>query len=102
MADGKNKSRIFAGLLMIGLGIIALTNYWWPGIMFVIAACMIISGLYHGKSVYDFTGAAIVLLIGLAAQFGNGQVQHEVLRYWPVVFVVFGVGLLFYRLAAKK
>lgn len=101
MGNEKNKSRIFAGLMLVGLGILAITNYWWPGIMFVIGITMVISGIYHGKSLYDFVGAAVLIFIG-ALSAAEGNIDHEILKWWPAVLIVFGCGLLFYRLAERK
>ena len=34
------KSPIFAGIMLIGLGILVLTGWWWPGIMLVIGTAL--------------------------------------------------------------
>ena len=34
------KSPIFAGIMLIGLGILVFTGWWWPGIMLVIGAAL--------------------------------------------------------------
>lgn len=97
-----HKSRIFAGLLLIGLGIVAFANYIWPGLLFVIGASMIISNLYHGKKVYDYLGALIVLIIGGVIAMENQKIEHELLQYWPAVLIVIGVFLVGYRLMEGK
>jgi hypothetical protein len=34
------KSPIFAGVMLIGLGILVFTGWWWPGIMLVIGTAL--------------------------------------------------------------
>jgi hypothetical protein len=34
------KSPIFAGIMLIGLGILVFTGWWWPGIMLVIGTAL--------------------------------------------------------------
>ena len=34
------KSPIFAGIMLIGLGILVVTGWWWPGIMLVIGTAL--------------------------------------------------------------
>ena len=38
------KDNLQTGIWLIGIGILALTNFWWPGIMFVIGLSMLMSG----------------------------------------------------------
>lgn len=42
------KSPIFAGILLIGLGILIFTGWWWPGIMLVIGTALGVDKFLQG------------------------------------------------------
>ena len=41
-------SQIGIGIFFIGLGLLLMTGWWWPGIMFVLAATVIARRLAAG------------------------------------------------------
>jgi hypothetical protein len=90
-------SRIGGAVFLIGLGIIAWLNYWWPGIMFVIGASLIAHEWMEtgGKIVFSsprIIGAIVVVVIGLA-----GLIDFNVGQLWPIVLIGIGVALLLGR-----
>jgi hypothetical protein len=66
-----------AAVWLIGIGTIALFNYWWPGILLVLAASMLVNG----------RTAAGLITVGVAVLF-------EIGIFWPGILIVVGLGLL--------
>ncbi len=69
MLTRERSGQIGGAVFLIGLGIIAFFNYWWPGIMFVIAASLLASA-YAETNTINFSdgrviGAAIMIVIGV-------------------------------------
>jgi hypothetical protein len=49
----RNRSRmgnLNAAVWLIGIGILWLTNLWWPGILIVIGVSMLVQALVHGAA----------------------------------------------------
>ncbi|NUM44954.1 MAG: hypothetical protein HUU38_09625 [Anaerolineales bacterium] len=68
-----NKNNLQTGIWLIGIGILAFTNYWWPGIMFVIGVSALASGSLQATiwlfgigvlAIFDFWWPGILFLIG--------------------------------------
>jgi hypothetical protein len=97
MVLNKERSgRVSGAIFLIGLGIIAFFNYWWPGIMFVIAATMLV-GEYMETNTINFSsgrviGAGVVLIIGL---LGAIDFNIDWGKLWPVVLILLGLWVLF-------
>jgi ribosomal protein S27E len=72
-----DKNGIQTGIWMIGIGALAITGYWWPGIMFVVG----ISALFSGS----IQTAVWMFGIGIVAHFGF---------WWPGMIIVIGISLL--------
>ena len=91
-ANKENANRISGAIFLIGLGVIALLNYWWPGIMFVIGASLIARSVAQGKTWQNATGALVVIAIGLifALQDFIGGVS-----FWPLILIGTGLVMLF-------
>ncbi len=66
-----------AGIWLIGIGILALTDFWWPGIMFLIGFSMLI-----GRSVQ---GAVWMFGIGIL-----GWLDF----WWPGILFVAGISII--------
>lgn len=95
MFEKQNADRIGGGVFLIGLGIIAIFNYWWPGIMFVIGAMLITKGLMSGQRLENLTGAFVVIAIG--AIFALEDVIGNIGSLWPIVLIAAGLFMLFGR-----
>ena len=90
-----NNGQITGAVFLIGLGIIALLNFWWPGIMFVIGAALLV-GEYADTHTINFSssrvvGAAVVIVIGLL-----GLIDFNINwgALWPIALILVGIGLL--------
>jgi hypothetical protein len=61
MKREEDRNGVTAGLLLIGIGILIYTNWWWPGIMYVLGVS-ISSGLaFRGR----FVSALVMLIVFL-------------------------------------
>lgn len=92
-----NQNQVGGAVFLIGLGIIAFLNYWWPGIMFVVAASLLATEWVETDGKLNFSngrviGAGIMILIGLVGfiNFNWGQL-------WPIVLILIGLYMLFGR-----
>jgi hypothetical protein len=86
MALPRQQAHAITGAVwLFGLAALFYTGWWWPGIMFVVGAAMIIEGLVAGKRWYALQGAAWVIGIGVWALL-NFQVWF--------LFVILGVSVL--------
>jgi hypothetical protein len=63
----RRADQISGAVWLIGLGVLLMTGYWWPGILFVIGAGMIAQAVDEGRGWYASQGA--LWLIGLGLMF---------------------------------
>jgi hypothetical protein len=92
-----NNDQTFAGVFFIGLAILFITGYWWPGIMFVIGIAMLVRTVSQGRSWTDdrqgLTMLGIGVVFALLDLFSNLNLSAGSL--WPLVLIGIGVYLLF-------
>ena len=96
--EGSGKaSQIGNGIFFVGLGLLFLTGWWWPGIMLVFAASALGRALAAGKSWQEARGA--LLLAGVALLFSlpglMGSLSSAFWRWLPLIFVGIGLYMLF-------
>lgn len=85
----------FGGVFLIGLALLFLTGWWWPGIMFVIGAA-IIARVYaegHDWQHPDARGGLVVIAIGLV--FSLNVFSFLGGNLLPILFILLGIYLLF-------
>lgn len=87
----KRGSAISGGIFLIGLGVLLITNYWWPGIMFVIGlsggAELIFRGkLWRGLGTIAFFSAIPIIV----------WIVQETDIPWTLVgpFILIGLGVI--------
>lgn len=61
MKRDRERNGITGGLLLIGLGVLMLTGWWWPGIMVVLGLSIGAGLVFRGK----YAPAAVVLVVFL-------------------------------------
>lgn len=92
-------SEIEKGIFFVGLGILFLTGWWWPGIMLVIAAAILGRTVANGQPWQSATGA--LWLIGIAVIFGIpgfiGGISGAFWDLFPLILVGLGLFMLFGR-----
>ena len=94
--NDKRDEQVFAGVFLIGLAVLFLTHYWWPGILFVIGAAMIARTMAQGG---DWTsdrralgGIAVGVVFAALDLFGK---IFSASLLWPLVLIGLGLFLLF-------
>ena len=96
MITKERSGQIGGAIFLIGLGIIAFFDYWWPGIMFVIAASLLASEFVETNTITFSSGrvigAIVVFLIGLLAAI---DFNIDWGNLWPVVLILLGLWVLF-------
>src|SRR4051812_22061822 len=83
----KRSNQIFGGTFLIGLAVLFLTNWWWPGIMFVIGIAMIARAGAEGRN--WMSERAGLICIGIGVVFGFFS-----FNWWPLILIAIGVYLL--------
>ena len=97
MGKEKTAGGITAGLILIGIGILAFTDGWWPGIMVVIGVAVIAGMLYRGQFLSTlpialiFFGIPAVIELGLSWQI-----------YVPLLLIGLGILSLVDNLARNR
>jgi hypothetical protein len=103
MADVDTKTRgITPALILIGIGVLALTDYLWPGIFFVIGGALVIGGLAAGKNWSEMTGGLIMLAIGTYFVLPFRLSESSIEWFGPAVLIIVGCVLLFRGLKGKS
>lgn len=89
--------QVSGGVMLIGLGMLFLTGWWWPGIMFVVAASIFARTMVEGKPLTSATGA--FWLIGIGIFFGLpgliGGIAGSIGQLWPLILIGIGLFMLF-------
>jgi hypothetical protein len=80
--------QIAGGTFLIGLALLFMTGWWWPGIMFVLGATSLARTYAQGKQWSDDRGALVLLLIGVVFGFFSWN-------WLPLVLIGIGAYLLF-------
>ena len=97
MEAQEKASQIGTGVFFVGLGLLFLTGWWWPGIMFVIAASMLARASASGERLQEVTGAW--WLIGIGVVFGLpgmiGDIAGGFWQLFPVILIAMGLFMLF-------
>ena len=93
MVDQQRVSQISGAVFLIGMGIIALLNYWWPGMMFVIGAALLVRPFMTDRKIGSMVPGIIAILNGLL--FALRSVIGDIGNLWPLILIVAGVALLF-------
>ncbi|MCU0495910.1 MAG: hypothetical protein MUF87_01010 [Anaerolineae bacterium] len=81
-----NADQLSGGVFFIGLALVFLTGWWWPGIMFVIGATALAQALAEGRRWYAAQGALWSFGIGVVFLFGFSL---------PLLFLLIGAGMIF-------
>lgn len=90
MSTKERSDQIFGGAFLIGLAVLFITGYWWPGVMFVIGIAMLVRNYFEGKSLTSDRNALIVLAIGILFAlpiFGG--------NWLPLLLIALGAYMLF-------
>jgi Mg/Co/Ni transporter MgtE len=103
MLNRQNPEQTFWGALLVGLAILFLTNWWFPGILFVIGGAFMAKIYAEGKtwSHPDARNPLIVLVVGAIFAFG-GIFAFLGGSLLPIVLIIVGAYLLFGNQIRKR
>lgn len=90
----RRANEIFGGTFLIGLAVLALINWWWPGIMYVIGIAMLARAVAQGRNWMDERGGLIALAIGVVFTLTD-VLRIFSFNWWPIVLILLGLYLLF-------
>ncbi len=97
MDKEEKASQASTGVFFVGLGLLFFSGWWWPGIMFVIAASILARSRALGERWQSATGALWLIAIGVI--FGiPGLIADIAGAFWqffPLVLVGMGLFMLF-------
>ncbi|MDX2161611.1 MAG: hypothetical protein SF162_09825 [bacterium] len=85
----------FGGILLIGLAILYLTGYWFPGILFVIGAAVLGRTYAEGHTWQHADARPALILIGVGLVFSLNVLRFIGGSWLPVLLVGIGAYLLF-------
>lgn len=87
----RRRSTISGGVFLIGLGMLLLTGWWWPGIMLVIGAASASELFLRGKVLSAMGTFALFAGIPLMIDLVNAV---DLPWGWLGAFVLIGLGLV--------
>ena len=90
----RRASEIFGGTFLIGLAILFLINWWWPGIMYVIGIALIARTVAQGKSWVEERAGLVCLAIGVFFTV-TSVLSIFTFNWWPIILILLGLYLLF-------
>jgi uncharacterized membrane protein YoaK (UPF0700 family) len=93
MSRSKTGNHAFTGVFLVGLGIVACFDFWWPGVMFVLAVSMLVAALVDGRLGENLLAIAILLAIGIVGLWGKLHINIG-FPLWPVLLIVIGAAYL--------
>jgi hypothetical protein len=84
------KSPVLVGIMLIGLGILVFTGWWWPGIMLVIGTALGADKFLQGQVKEAIALFLLFLAIPMAVFiFTNNIISPTV--FLPVLLIGFGI-----------
>ena len=95
MQKQHNADQVSGGVFLIGLALLFLTDWWWPGIMFVVGASIIARTMAEGAPITSATGAFWVIGIGII--FGIPDLFDGINwgQIFPIILILIGVFMVF-------
>ena len=91
------KSGIAGGMFLIGLGVLAITGTWWPGIMVVIGLAVGAERAFRGYYVQALTVFAVCVAIALISAT---NIPWHI--FAPFILISLGAGVLVQGVLTKQ
>lgn len=87
----------YAGVFLIGMALLFITGWWWPGMLFVLAAAAIVRAVRDGRRWTDDQGALVLLGLGVVFTVLDlfNVTEFNFGALWPVILIIIGGYLLF-------
>ncbi len=93
MVTEKRANEIFGGTFLIGLAVLFLINWWWPGIMFVIGIALLARAVAQGRNWMDERAGLVAIAIGVV--FTALSLFSFAFNLWPIILILIGLYMLF-------
>lgn len=89
-SDTGKRGGVAGGIILVGIGVLALTGWWWPGIMLVIGCGLAAERFLRGENVQALGVLALFLAIPLVI-----SVLQNIDIPWSLIgpFVLIALGL---------
>lgn len=85
MMSATDAGKISGGVFLVGLGLVAWLNFWWPGMLFVIGAAALVRALAEGGRGNALAGGIFMIGLGLIAWLNF---------WWPGILILVGLSML--------
>lgn len=87
-------NQVLGGTFLIGLAVLVIINWWWPGILYVAGIALLARGRAQGRKwSEDYPG---LIVLALAVIFTLGDVLRLFSFNWlPILLILVGLYLLF-------
>lgn len=85
----KERSGVAGGLILIGIGVLLITGWWWPGIMVVIGVALAVERWLSGSTREALLVLGIFLAIPLAIAL---LTSIDIPWLWVFALVLIGIG----------
>ena len=97
MDKRENAAQVSGGVFLVGIGMLFLTGWWWPGVLFVGAATMIARTLAEGRPLRHAKGAFWMIGFGIlfSAPELIGTVASSFWQFFPLILIVIGLFMVF-------
>lgn len=90
----KRAGEIFSGTFLVGLAVLFLTGWWWPGVLYVSGIALIVRTVAQGKPWTEERGGLATLGIGVLFTLTD-VVSVLDFNWLPLVLIGLGLFLLF-------
>lgn len=100
MVSKDRSDQIFGGIFLIGLALLFITGWWFPGILFVVGAASLGRTYAEGKPLTENTGAWITIIIG--GVFMIGDVFSIFGGNWLAIILILLGGYLLFGVRLKS
>ncbi|MCA9886502.1 MAG: hypothetical protein KC708_26200 [Anaerolineae bacterium] len=91
----KKSDQISLGVFLIGLALLLVSKWWWPGIMFVLGTAALARTLAQGQAWTRSMLAFLFFGIGVVFSIPNLFPGVGFSVIWPIVLVALGLFMLF-------
>lgn len=95
MISDNRSDQIFGGVILLGLGILFVTGWWFPGMLFVVSAAMFARSYATDEPLTKNIGALVLLGVGLFFVFGDVAGAILSFNWIALLFIAGGLYLIF-------